>query len=257
MITDTQVLSYYHKGALSVPVESVRISSITAAEFLLIQSQTHHNKANYYPILPARLRHHGAGVGAAEAPLRMDFDSRRHAALGKHRTDQLILNFGPNVPAYVEFGGIAITQLINERHEQLYMSSIAHLDKILQKKLRDKFRFLLEIGVTCVAVTTTVATVAINLLMQFLDKYQAKQNTRNTLNDLLVLATAIEGTSTLLTEDSLLRRFAAEVMGATCNEQLGHLLLDFSTAEASERRRPLESKGYVNRGWQILERRSR
>lgn len=249
MITDTQVLSYYYRGALSVPVESVRISSITAAEFLLIQSQTHHNKANYYPILPARLRHHGAGVGAAEAPLRMAFDSRRHAALGKRRTDHLILNFGPNVPAYVEFGGIAITQLINERHEQLYMSSIAHLDKILQKKLRDKFRFFLEIGVTCVAVTAAVATVAMNLLMQFLDKYQAKQNTRNTLNDVLVLvlATAIEGTSAFLTEDSLLRRFAAEVMGATCNEQLGHLLLDFSTAQASERRRPLESKGYVNR----------
>jgi predicted nucleic acid-binding protein len=257
MITDTQVLSYYHKGVLAVPVERVRISSITAAEFLLIQSQTHHNKANYYPILPARLRHHSAGVGSMEAPLRMDFDSRRHAALGKHRTDQLILNFGPNVPAYVEFGGIAITQIINERHEQLYVSSIAHLDKVLQKKLRDRFRFLLEIGVACVAVTPAVATVALNLLEQFLDQYQAKQNTRNTLNDVLVLATAIEGAAALLTEDNLLRRFAADVMGATCKVQLGRLLLDFSTPETSKRRKPLESKGYINRGWQVLERSSR
>jgi hypothetical protein len=33
------------------------------------------------------------------------------------------------------------------------------------------------------------------------------------------------------------------------------LLLDFTVAEAQGRRKVLQSKGYVNRGWQVLERR--
>lgn len=256
MITDTQIISYYFKGSASIPDGPIRISSITAAEFLLIQSQAH-NKANYYPILPARLRHSGVGVAAEDGLLRMEFDSRKHAALGKRRTDQLILNFGPSVPTYVEFGSIAITQLINERHEQLYCSSIAHLEKDIQKKLRERYRFLVDIGITCIAVTPDVATVAMNLLAQFLDRYQPKQNNRNTVNDVLVLATAIEGESLIKTEDSLLRRFAAEVMGTAPLESSDHLVIDFSKPDAGQRRKPLESKGYVNRGWQILERRPR
>jgi hypothetical protein len=256
VITDTQIISYYFKGAVSIPAGPIRISSITAAEFLLIQSPVH-NRANYYPILPARLRHRGIGMTGAEAPLRLNFDSRRHSALGKRRTDQLILDFGQSVPTYVEFGSIAITQLINERHEQLYGSSIGHLEKDLQKKLRERYRFLLDLGVTCVAVTPDVATVAMNLLGQFLDRYQTKDNARNTVNDVLVLATAIENASVLKTEDNLLRRFAAEAMGTFAREEPGHLLLDFSAPEATKRRRSLESKGYVNRGWQILERRGR
>jgi predicted nucleic acid-binding protein len=256
MITDTQVLSYYYKGALAVPGENVRVSSITAAEFLLVQSQDH-NKANYYPILPSRVRHRGIGVEGSDLSLRMVFDSRRHAAYGKRRTDQLILNFGPSVPTYVEFGSVAIAQLINEQHEQLYASGIAHLDKEQQKKLRGRFRFLLDIGVDCIPINATIADVGMNLLAKFMDRYQAKQNPRNTINDVLVLATAIESEVPLLTEDNLLRRFSAEVMGAPTGEHQGNLVLDFSVAEVHERRRPLESKGYINRGWQVLERRGR
>ena len=93
MITDTQVLSYYHKGALPAPSEPIRISSITAAEFLLIQSEDH-NKANYYPILPSRLRHHGEELGTIEWPngaevdpdvLHGDFEPAETAAIGAAR----------------------------------------------------------------------------------------------------------------------------------------------------------------------------
>lgn len=258
MITDTQVLSYYYKGSMVMPSEPVRISSITAAEFLLIQS-ARHNKANYYPILPAWLRHPtvpNAPHALAPSP-RSLFDSRRHAALGKRRTDQLILDLGPSVPTYVEFGSVAITQLINEGHEPLFMASIAHLAKPEQKKLLARFRFLLEQSVSCVAVTPPVAEIGLNLLGQFLDRYQPKENKRNTVNDVLVLATAIQHSSELLTEDKLLSRFAAEVVDAPVVAQGELLKLDFTQPSINDRRRPLESKGYVNRGWQVLERRSR
>jgi len=243
---------------MHMPSEPVRISSITAAEFLLIQSMKH-NRANYYPILPARLRHPLAtnfphSQGRASHNL---FDSRRLAAFGKRRTDQLLLNLGPNFPTYVEFGGVAITQLINNKHEALFMASISHLSKPEQKKLLAKFRFLLKQSVSCVAVTPAVASIGLNLLDQFLDRYQPKENKRNTVNDALVLATAIQHSSRLLTEDKLLSRFAAEVVAAPIESQGALLKVDFSQPAVNDRRRPLESKGYVNRGWQVLERQTK
>lgn len=258
VITDTQIISYYFKNAMAVPKEPIRISSVTAAEFLQIQS-SQHNKANYYPILPTRFKHSGVLTGLAGygAPIRALFDSRRHAAQGKRRTDQLILDFGPNIPTYIEFGSIAITQLINERHDQLYSASIAHLDKAVQKKLTARFRFLLDEGVFCVAMTPAVATVGLNLLGLFMDRYQAKENTRNTINDVLVLATAIKEKSRILTRDNLLVRFSAEVMTAPTKEEGDHLNIDFSLPLTSDRRNSLESKGFVNRGWKVLERRTR
>jgi predicted nucleic acid-binding protein len=258
VITDTQILSYYFKGAMALPNEQIHISSITAAEFLLVQSKTH-NKANYYPILPVWLNHRGAPSGADSqgTSIRSMFDSRRHAALGKRRTDQLILDFGPSIPTYVEFGGIAITQLINNHHDQLYLASISHLDKLTQKKLIARFRFLLELGVSCVAVTPPIATVGLNLLAQFMDRYQPKDNKRNTVNDVLVLATAIKNETHLLTNDNLLTRFAAEVMTALAFAEGEYLRVDFSFPEVADRRKPLESMGFVNRGWQVLERRTR
>jgi len=256
MITDTQVLSYYFKRSMRVPQEPIRISSITAAEFLLIQS-AQHNKANYYPILPSARNHYrgiGGGSGPAVMPKRF-FDSRQHAVRGKLRTDQLIFDFGPKVPTYVEFGSLAIAQLINGRHDQLYSASIVHLDKASQKKLMTKFRFLIDREVTCVPVTRSVATIGLNLLGQFIDRYQPKENKRNTINDVLVLASAIEQEVRLLTKDSLLARFAAEVTMAPCISVGPHIKVDFSSPAISDRRRPLESKDFVNRGWQVLERR--
>ena len=68
-----------------------------------------------------------------------------------------------------------------------------------------------------------MAAIGLNFLGQFLDRYQPKENKRNTLNDVLVLATAIQRSSQLLMEDNLLSRFGAEVVGpakfrqATCD----------------------------------------
>ena len=221
-----------------------------ASEFLLIQS-TNFNSANYYPILPALLKHRIGGVFPGEAIVpRILFDSKKHAALGKHRTDQLVLNFNGRMPSLIEFGSIAISQIINDGHEDIYFASISHLEKNLQKKLRDKLRFLISTNVQCLAVTPAIADVGMNILGQFLDTYEAKQNPRNTLNDILILSTAIEHSHPLFTEDSLLRRFTADLLGASCCVQpLDRLVIDFSPLEVVDRRRSFE------RGWQVMERR--
>ena len=245
-IIDTQIISYYYKKTEPIPSTQITISSITAAEFLLIQSRKPH-KANYYPVISSYLGHHSASLY-----------SKERAALGKHRTDQILLNFGGVTPSLIEFGSVAISQIINGSNHSLFVSSISHLNKALQKKLRNRFDFLIQQDVQCIPFTPEIGTVGINLLAQFLDKYNAKQNIRNTINDILILSTAVKHSTSLLTEDNLLRRFAADFLGAICQEQppIG-LLIDFSTPEVTDRRKPLESKGYINKGWQILERQGR
>ena len=256
MITDTQILSYYYKGRLVLPSDPIRICSITAAEFLLIHSGEPH-RANYYPILPSHLFHGGGALISTESPKRF-WESRKHAAMGKSRTDQLLIDFGAQMPSYVEFGSLAITQIINGQNSQAYAISISHLEKSMRKTLQDRICFLFDIGVQCVALTGSTAMIGVNLLAQFLERYQGKQNMRNTVNDVLILGTALAESEPLLTEDKLLRRFAAEIVGAQCQERDGGgLLIDFKLPGVRDKRKLLESKGYVNRGWQILERRGR
>ncbi|MDH0773655.1 hypothetical protein N5C96_09640 [Delftia tsuruhatensis] len=256
-ITDTQVLSYYYKGVLPSPAEPILISSITAAEFLLMQSKQKPG-ANYYPMLPSMMKHRvglmrGEGLGSA----RTMFDSRRHAMLGKRRTDQLVLNFNGRMPSFVEFGGLAISQIINDGHYYVFSASISHLDRELRKKLQDRLRFLIASNVQCLAVTPAIADIGMNILGQFLDKYEAKQDPRNTVNDMLILSTAIQHAMPLLTEDGLLKRFTAQLLGAPCIEELSdRVLIDFTQPTVGDRRKPFESKGYINRGWQVMERRS-
>jgi predicted nucleic acid-binding protein len=255
-ITDTQVLSYYYKGAAPLPESPILISSVTATEFLLIQS-ANPNSANYYPILPARLKHRIGGLFPGESAVpRMLFNSKKHAAQGKHRTDQLLLNFNGRMPSFIEFGSVAISQIINDGLKDIYSASISHLEKNLQKKLRDKLQFLISTNVQCLAVTPAIADVGMNILGQFLDKYEAKRNPRNTINDILILSTAVEHSLSLLTEDRLLKRFTAELLGAPFSEQPpNRLIIDFTPLEVVDRRRAFESKDYINRGWQVMERR--
>ena len=108
------------------------ISSVTAAELLHIQSSAP-CKANYYPILPFRLHHHGRFNTSAQAPFpKRLFESKKHAALGKHRTDQILLDFGGKIPSVVEFGNIAISEIINKGYKDLYDLSISHINKNMQ-----------------------------------------------------------------------------------------------------------------------------
>ena len=129
MIVDTQILSYYFKGRLTIPSCPIRISSITAAEFLLVQAPQP-SRANYYPILPSMFRHVVFGSLQQNIPLAVSLRSRRSGAFGKGMTDRLVLDFGASLPSFIEFGSYALTLLINEGHEQLYRSSVAHLGSV-------------------------------------------------------------------------------------------------------------------------------
>jgi hypothetical protein len=83
-----------------------------------------------------------------------------------------------------------------------------------QKLLREKFRFLLDLKVECVSLTTQVADM----------------------------------------EDDLLRRFTAGAAGGQYRNSSSGVVIDFSIAKSGAGRPIRESRGYINRGWQVLER---
>jgi hypothetical protein len=89
------------------------------------------------------------------------------------------------------------------------------------------------------------------LFYEFLLRYNSKENLKNTINDVLILATAINSSSSLVTKDSLLNRFASEQYNAELIENQDSLIVDFGKEKSLEKRRSKESKGYINKGWRV------
>lgn len=87
------------------------------------------------------------------------------------------------------------------------------------------------------------------LFSEFVSEYECKDNVRNTINDILILSTAIGTRSQLVTKDSVLNRFAAKHYGAAIAELGGNLHLNFADEANPIQSASKESKGYVNRGW--------
>lgn len=132
-IIDTQILSYYYKGVESPQGQELIISSITAAEFLLVQSDKV-NKANYYPLLPHGLPMNSTSEGVANLRPLLKFDSKKHAAHGKGRTDEILIDLSGDLPPFIEYGSYALSEIINRKRGGLFTSSIPHLPKTTQKK---------------------------------------------------------------------------------------------------------------------------
>jgi hypothetical protein len=86
------------------------------------------------------------------------------------------------------------------------------------------------------------------LFAEFTSEHNCKGNVRNTVNDILILATAIDRQKKFLTHDNLLNRFAAEYYEAPTHKDKNELLIDFSE-KVAEKRKNRESKGYINKGW--------
>lgn len=255
LIVDTQILSYQFKGIeQDTQSKGLAISSITANEFLVAQPNKS-DQPDYYIIHPARYSHllyaEGSGFSVPE-----HFGNPKWARMGARRTDQLIIDFGHQFLAYREFGNEAISEIINEKKLEIYKISIAHLPKRKQKYLLKRLKYILGSDYYCYSLTRSAVDQALNLFSEFVSEHNCKGNVRNTINDLLILSTAIDREKKFLTNDNLLNRFAAEYYEAPiCNDK-NELLIDFSK-QPIERRESKESKGYINKGWSYAVRNNR
>lgn len=240
-ILDTQIISYAIKGTYDGQVAHQSIASITANEFLLVQG-AEQTKANYYVPLPQ--------IIGFPTDHKIDFPRRDHP-FTKHRTDQIILEFGQDYPAIIEFGNLAITETINSKAKGLFNESIRFLDKEKRKLIFARFNFLLSQNINCLPLSRNTVVLGLDLFCEFLSRYNTKENFRNTVNDVFILATAVNASATLVTKDSLLNRFASDYYNGLLKEKSGFLSIDFGKEKNLVRRRNRESKGYINKGWRI------
>lgn len=237
MMIDTQILSYAYKGRGSA-VSSVRISSVAAHEFLEVSDPDSTTRFRYY-IKYLSGRHLGA---PAVSP--------SHWKGGA--IERLVLDFGGDYPQLIEFNSRATAAIINDRNGLAFAHILSSLDKALQKKLRPRFTFLCKHICECVPLAPQTAEIGIQLLWDFVQHHNVKTNFRNSVNDMMILATAIAGHEQLLTDDNPLARFAAAQQQAPLREVgQGLIEIDFERRIEVGQSHSNESKGYINRGWRI------
>jgi hypothetical protein len=240
-ILDTQIISYAFKGNYGESINQQSIASVTAKEFLLIQG-SERTKANYYVPLPKNYKM------LLESEIGLP---KRDHRFPKRSTDQILLEFGQDYPAIIEFGNLAIAEIINLKAKPLFNLSIQFLEKEKRKLLTDRFDFLLDQDINCIPLNGATVDLGLNLFHKFLLRHNTKENIKNTINDVFILATAVNSSSILVTKDSLLNRFASEYYNGDLKVNNDSLVIDFGREKSFEKRQSKESKGYINRGWKV------
>ncbi|MEV6799499.1 hypothetical protein AB0M91_14285 [Micromonospora rifamycinica] len=251
-LVDTQIVSYAWKGVAGYEINGKAVSSVVAQEFLLIQEDNPRRPRYYLPRLQqsevtARWEFYKAGDDEHVARL------KRPSHGWRKRTERLMIDLGEDFPAIVEYGHGRLSAAINDGDVRYFELCIAALDRRLRRKLMDRFSFMVECRLKCVALSLETVSRMFPLLDSFSATYNMKADYRNTINDMLILATALERNSRLLTMDSLLNRFAANYYGVTFDVAgSGVGCLEFGGSVPCGRK-SRESRGYINRGWRVHE----
>ena len=247
MILDTQIISYCYSGHWkSDKAKSSEIPAITAAEFLLFHTRET-GKVDYYVINPERYgsRHSAELISTYSEHA----GNLKWAKLGARRTDSIIIDFSSDFRPYRIFGNYSITSIINEKNLEAFKLSISHLDKNKQKNLKKKMEFLLDHEVRCHCLNENTCDIGLELFIKFQEHITPKENIKNTINDLLILSTAIDRQMPIQTMDKVLGEFAAKEYSGKVISDSESLMVDFSAESDSKMKKNRESKGYINRGW--------
>ncbi|WP_346119264.1 hypothetical protein [Micromonospora coerulea] len=246
-ILDTQLVSYAMKGTHTLPADGCAITSVTAQELLLMQGGELTRNNYYIPFFT------DVALAMDTSQIRQHLKSlpaRIRTRAGQRATDKFVLDFGRDYPAVIEYSHLATARLLNVGHGHLIKGYASVLERKSHRVVVDRLDFLIDQGVQCRALTDAVAVTALEMFAAFTAKYALKKKFRNSLNDLLSLAVAVEAGALFKTEDRLLAEFAAEHAPSSIQEIGGVLAIDFAP-EGSGRRLNRGTKGYVNRGWGV------
>ena len=246
-LVDTQIVSLAFKGDQDAYglAQSNLISSITASEFLLLQGKEG-DKPDYAVLPISRYPMISEGTPLVGS----HFGNKKWAKYAFHKTDQFVLDFGNDYELIVDYGSRAISTIINSNQHKFYSLCISHLKKSKQKYLTKRLEFLCSGGIQCIPLSEQIGNIALLAFQDFVKKHNPKSNIRNTVNDMLIAATARTLQMPLITKDKLLFRFVADLWGARLQLHGDWMEMGF-TSEATARRESSESKGYVNRSWRV------
>ncbi|MEU1872021.1 hypothetical protein [Streptomyces sp. NPDC019793] len=252
LILDTQIISYAAKGKLGEPLPSrFSITSTVAQEFLRVRNLLT-GDARYFTPPPQGMS------PVAQVSYRAGRSIHRGGRPGdrplfKRATDKVVMDFNNEYPSVVEYGHAGISHLINTANRGIYAESVAHLGKRERKKLVEGFDFLVGHGVECVPVDSNSVHIAFGLLKEAERKgVNIKSDFRNSLNDMLILATARASGGHLWTMDGLLARLAKECGVGEMASRGDYHELSFPQGHEREWCGSRESKGYRNTGWRFV-----
>lgn len=242
---DTQIISYAMKGRYEETIAGKVISSTVAKEFLLLQGASPTQAVYYIPFLG----------GQHELMAMKEVTRGRKRPFNRMQTDAVLIDLGPDYGAVVEYSDIAISNVINERDARLFDVATNFLGKDQQRVLKKRLAFLLRNQIRCVTLSRSAVVKTLDLLGEFEKSHNPKANFRNTLNDLMIVASVLDSSGRLTTVDSELVRFVARYQECVLSQRGEFVTIDFDTPAPSKRRSSAESKGYMNRGWQVRFRR--
>jgi predicted nucleic acid-binding protein len=244
MLIDTQILSSEFKGISKTNFDDIYISSVTANEFLWVYDKLS-RIPNYYILNPNR--YNNVIRNDILSVYKDDMKNKKWADRGSRRTDKIIIDFNNSFPPYVEYGSEAISRIINERLLSLFKVSHSHLEKKKSKYLQQRISYIFERDIKCISITEEIIEVTMEIFSQFIEKYTLKKDIHNSINDLIILATAICNKMKLQTRDDLLSDFATKLYCAKKVKIGNDLEINFQKTNTKILNR--EEKGYYNKGW--------
>lgn len=229
-----------------VQIKGQTVTSINALEFLKNIEKEHHNRAKYH-IPNINFGYHYHALISQK-----NFFLDRKRPFRQIHSDSIIFDFKQDFESYALYNNESISNSLNNRLEELFYLSIAFMQKDEYKDVRNKYNFLLNNSIQCESITVLDIELAYSLLDLFLDNHSIKNDFRNSWNDILILARTINEGGRLISSDKLLNRFASEVASGTIEDSFNFIEIQFPPKEEGVKSKieRLESKGYINRGWQ-------
>lgn len=244
---DTQIISYVFKGNTDLyneKIEGEMISSIVACEFLNVFLKNDLKNANYYPFYNDIFVMNGDFMVSG-------FDSKKHCKYGKRRTDSLLIDLNNNYESFKIYGNRSISKLLNCKSKKGIMLATGHLSKQERKDISDKIDFLIDNNLKVVPLDDKIVINMLQIMSSIEGEYNFKNNFRNSVMDLLIASTALTNGINLCTKDKELNRIICKDYDLKYKVTNGILTMsnENKKVETTHFIR-MESKNYINRGWQ-------
>ncbi|PSK99305.1 hypothetical protein CLV63_10326 [Murinocardiopsis flavida] len=250
---DTQELVALHKtGNPPANGNNNFITSTTAQEFLGVRNAGT-GRLRYW--IPSELRPKSmSSLTGKEWRIFIQQHANWRPWNASRRLDKIGLYFGQDYPAVEEIGHRAIAKMVNDGESWLLGACAEIAGTRFSRITRSRMEYLEENEILCRPLTYHSAEASLSIFHAFTNKYAIKSNYRNSLNDILILSVARHWSMSLLTRDQLLAKFSVEYLGTSVNSIQESTTIGFGKP-ISPGVKMRESKGYVNRHWNITGRR--
>lgn len=231
---DTQVIiRAYQKGDVG-DIQDCRVCSVALAEYLMMQTDDYLFPAYY--LLPR-------DRSIDRDPLHRE----RSLAWSQRHTDNIrIVLRDTALPVKIVYWGMsALADIVNCHDCARFQCAINPLKPRTRRRLLDKLHFVLLAEMSCDPLTEEDSNLGLELMRRFMRTNTPKEDVRNTANDMLILASAMNRGSVLRTDDTLLGGFAENQLHACAVPHSGNII-DLNLPRTVRLRKSAGTKGYVN-----------